>query len=192
MREITFAEKISRIREQVHQDLDFSAYDSTECRNTTNCFSHAIGATASFDQIYRIGAISGIKPINEKYFSTEEVKKLLSKDMETLGLGFEPYKHDSLKENEYVIVLLIQRYSDGRIHDYHFLRYERGVWTEKWRYSRPMVIDDISRTKYRSFPWEWSGEYKITRWLCGVSWGPALFVFFFLDLYDRIIKEIIK
>ena len=38
MKEISFAEKVSRIREQVHQDLDFSAYDSTECRKVTNCF----------------------------------------------------------------------------------------------------------------------------------------------------------
>ena len=162
MKEISFAEKVSRIREQVHQDLDFSAYDSTECRKVTNCFSHALGATASFDNIYRVGAISELKPLNEEYCSIDEVKDLLSKDMETLGLGFEPYNHEALKKNEYVIVLLIKSYRE-MINDYHFLRYEGGVWTEKWRGSKPTVIDDPSRTQYMGFPWKWCGEYKITK-----------------------------
>lgn len=162
MKEVTFAEKVSRVRKQVHQDLDFSAYESTMCRNVTNCYSHALGATYSFDSFYRVGAISGLKPIDEEYFSVDEVMELLYKDMETLGLGFEPYKHDTLKENEYVIVLLIKSYRD-RINDYHFLRYERDVWTEKWRGSKPTVIDDICRTQYRGFPWKWCGEYKITK-----------------------------
>ena len=162
MKEWTFEEKVARIKEQVHRELNFSDYDSTVCRNTTSCYSHAIGATAAFDRIYRVGAISGRKPIGEEYISVDEVIKLLSLDMETLDLGFELYQNEDLLENQYLIMLLIKSYRD-RVNDYHFLRCDNGVWTEKWRGQKPLVIDDISKTQYMSFPWERIGVYKITK-----------------------------
>lgn len=162
MKEWTFEEKVARIKEQVHGELNFSDYDSTVCRNTTNCFSHAIGATASLYGIYRVGAISGKKSIEKEYESVEEVIELLALDMEALGLGFELYQNEDLLENQYLIMLVIKSYRD-RVNDYHFLRCDKGVWTEKWRGQKPMVIDDISHTPYTWFPWERIGVYKITK-----------------------------
>lgn len=163
MKHYSNAEKINRIRCQVHEKLDYTSYDSTMCQAITNCYSHALGATLMFDKIYRIGAICGKKPITEDYYSIKEMIELLKCDAETLGLGICEYEGEPIKENEYLIKLYAKIYRTDRIFDYHFLRCDDGVWTEKWRYSKLCVMEDIDRSKYNSFPWVTVGLFKITK-----------------------------
>lgn len=163
MKQYSYEEKIARIATQVHEELDYCAYDSTMCQTITNCYSHALGATLMFDMIYRIGAISGKKPVNESFRSTEEVISLLKEDCKTLGLGIEDYKGEPLEENEYLIKLYVKVYRGDKIYDYHFLRCDKGVWTEKWRYSKPRVMENLDRSQYNSFPWVSVGLFKITK-----------------------------
>lgn len=158
--EMTFEEKIRRIRVAVHSELDFSDYDSTSCQVTCNCYSHAMGSTLPFNQTYRIGAICGKKPIDADYTSTEELLYLLYEDFRVLDLGIIEYKGEELYDNQYLIEFYIKSYLKGYIFDYHFTRCDNNVWTEKWRNRKAM---EISKNYYNFFPWNIVGTYKITK-----------------------------
>ena len=103
---------LDRIRETTHQKLDKTRYDTTLVRNTTNCYSYAMGSTVSCLNLYRVGAISGRKPLEEPYFSTGEIIKLLyedfkeidenriMRDAERLAIYLEAKKTDKLNDQE--------------------------------------------------------------------------------------------
>ena len=56
---------LEKIIESVHRPMAWDQYNSTNVRNNTNCFSHAIGSTATSDRrVYRLGVISGKKDIH--------------------------------------------------------------------------------------------------------------------------------
>lgn len=156
-----FIEKINRIKKAVHSKINFSDYNATSCRNVCNCYSHAIGSTLPIEKIYRIGAICNKKDIEEEYASVEEIVSLLYEDLRTLNLGIEVYNgRDKLKKNQYLIKLYVKRYREWMINDYHFIRCDNGIWTEKWRSLKEVVIDE---NYYNFFPWEEVGIYKITK-----------------------------
>ena len=59
--------EILEIRRNVHQPLKWEDYNSTNIRNNTNCFSHAIGSTNVSDpRYYRLGMLSGKKELKEE------------------------------------------------------------------------------------------------------------------------------
>ena len=70
---ISFEEKLAKIKQAVHAMLDFSDYESTLCRQIVNCYAHAIGSIHAYEEVYRIGLISGKKGLSDKYYSVEEV-----------------------------------------------------------------------------------------------------------------------
>lgn len=156
-------EIITEVTNQAHQYPKFEEYQSSETRRNTNCYSHALGIVSSLLSIYRIGAISGLKSIEEKYRSISEIIYLLKEDLNTLKLSYEIVNSENvpLVDNQYVIKLYVKIYANGAIGDYHFLRYEDGIWTEKWRgqYSRTVESD-----YYDSFgSWHKVLMLKITR-----------------------------
>ena len=109
-------------------------YNATNYRDNTNCYSHALGATFPELRLYRIGVISGKKPIDQKYFSIEEIKELLFLDCETLGLKIEESSlEEKLLENQYKIKLFVKIWANREIGDYHFWRLDNEIWTEKWK-----------------------------------------------------------
>ena len=65
------------LKKQAHSEPSFDRYEETIIRNNTNCYSHALGLTYPDLTLYRIGAISKKKPIEENYSSVEEIVKLL-------------------------------------------------------------------------------------------------------------------
>lgn len=158
--EMTFEEKIRRIRIAAHSELDLSDYDSTLCRNICNCYSHVIGCTLMLEYIYRIGAICGKKDIRDEYTSIKELVFLLYEDFKVLNLGIEEYRGEVLLENQYLIKLYVKSYRDNKIFDYHFIRCDKGIWTEKWRNRKAM---EISKNYYNFFPWKKVDTYKITK-----------------------------
>lgn len=155
---------IGAIKEEVHIPPYFEVYSSTEYRNNTNCYSHALGATSPIIELYRIGAISGKKTIEEKYTSIEEIKELLFLDCETLGLKIEESSlEEKLSENQYKIKLFVCIWANGTIGDYHFWRADNDIWTEKWRGHNMMPIQNPEKDRMNSDPWQFVGIYKITR-----------------------------
>ena len=156
--------ELSKIIYEVHQKPQFERYECTLIKNNTNCYSHAIGSTAGYIEKYRIGALCKSKPIDQEYFSVDEIKKILFSDCEAIGLKIEETNFDEeLKENEYKVMLFVKIYADNKIHDYHFWRSEDGkVWTEKWRW-RSMQVKDYQKDFLRYFPWNYVGMYKISR-----------------------------
>ena len=156
---------IDIILNQVHTPLEMFKYESTNVRNNTNCYSHAIGATYPELEIYRIGAISNLKSIDQKYTSKEEILNLLFEDLKTLKLKYEEIDLDNdvdLEENQYIIKLYIQFSSDGKIFDYHFIRFEDGKWTEKRKLQR--VSELYHENMYdKRYLWEHVVTLKITR-----------------------------
>ncbi len=151
------------LTQQVHSNPLFERYTETNVKNNTNCYSHALGATYPKLELYRVGAISQKKSIYEKYFSFEEIKKLLFSDFETLKLKIEESSMEKgLLDNQYKIALFVKGYN-GQIADYHFWRFEKGLWTEKWKYRGMNEIQNFDRDKLNYFPWNFVGIYKVTR-----------------------------
>lgn len=157
--ELMFEEKISRIIIATHSELNLSDYDSTNCQAVCNCYSHAIGSTIPFKEIYRIGAISGLKGVTTDYYSVDELVFLLYEDLKVLELGIEEYQGEELLENQYLIRLYVKAYRNNKIFDYHFTRCDNGIWTEKWRNEKARLVV----SSYNFFPWNKVGTYKITK-----------------------------
>lgn len=151
------------LTQQVHSNPSFEKYEETSVRNNTNCYSHALGATYPKLELYRVGAISQKKPIEEIYFSVEEIKELLFSDFETLNLKIEESSmEEELLDNQYKIALFVKIYN-GQIADYHFWRFENSLWTEKWKGRGMNEIQNFERDKLNYFPWNFVGIYKVTR-----------------------------
>lgn len=162
-------EKIfQEILKQVHETPLFHRYIETIVSQNTNCYSHALGATYPNLQSYRIGAICGRKPLDQVYFSIDEIKELLFLDCEKLQLKIEEIEESSLEEellpNQYKIQLYVKIWGNGQIGDYHFLRCDDNViWTEKWRGRNMNEVPDLKTGKMQYYPWNFAGIYKITR-----------------------------
>lgn len=168
---------IEKIKCQVHQKLDFSKYNDFFIRNETNCFAHAIGSQAiNVGFAYRIGVISGEKAPDKEYSSSEEVEALFLKDLEMLELKASkiPFENKEaflkkvssmkLMDNEHIVVLFVIIYADGKIFDFHFIRYDQDVgWTEKRYGNYPSYLENIQI----SWPTGWEkkavGAFKITK-----------------------------
>ena len=158
----TRKQHLEQLKNTVHSPLNYNDYNSTLVMNNTNCFSHAIGSTLPFIELHRIGAICGRKGIEERYFSIEEILDLLFADLDVLGLKIETSSFDdNLEDNQYQIALFVKIYADHKIHDYHFYRNDCNGWSEKWRYSKPTMMDNFKMLDY--FPWNFIGIYKITK-----------------------------
>ena len=154
---------IATLTQQVHSNPLFERYEETNVRNNTNCYSHALGAIYPKLQLYRIGAISQKKSIDEKYFSIEEIKQLLFSDFETLNLKIEKSsREEELLDNQYKIALFVKVYN-GQIADYHFWRFENGLWTEKWKGRGMNIIENFERDKLTYYPWIFEEIYKVTK-----------------------------
>ena len=144
---------ISKVQTAVHEKLDYSEYDSTIVQNEVNCYCHAIGSTAIHKGI-RIGELSCLKPINEKYISEDEVERLFIEDMKSIRLTCRKLKKSNkadiinwlgtheFKNTESIIMLFVQKNADKSIRDFHFWRYdsEKG-FTEKRFWNRLTYID---------------------------------------------------
>ena len=176
--------EILEIRRNVHQPLKWEDYSSTNIRDNTNAFAHAIGSTNVSDpRYYRLGMVSGKKKLKQEYFSSEEVKDLFLSDAHVLDLDVEEIipaggdlskysllNHISkieLQNNQHIVVLFVRIYEDGgreKIFDFHFLRYDKEKgWSEKRFRNNVYFFEDISR----EWPSCWNdrtvGAFKITR-----------------------------
>ena len=161
---MTREEKIKNIKESVHSPLKVSEYNSTNVRNNTNCYSHAIGATFPYLDLYRIGAICGKKSIDEKYFDTQEIENLLFADCEILDLQIKKSSmEEELPENYYKIALFVAINNEKIIWDYHFIRNDKGEWTEKRKGINVQTFYNNDISKYMTFPWNLVGYYKIKK-----------------------------
>ena len=150
---------------EVHEKPKFEKYKTTYYKNETNCYSHAIGATYPFSELYRIGAICGKKPLGERYFSEEEIKELLFLDFKTLNLKIEESsKEEELESpNQYKILLCLKLYRE-QIFDFHFWRSDDNkTWTEKWRFREMRTIRDFKMEFQYYGAWTPVGYYKVTR-----------------------------
>lgn len=157
-------DKMAQIMKQVHAIPSFEKYEETNVRNNTNCYSHALGATFPGLSLYRIGAISKKKPIDEKYASIEEIKHLLFLDCQALQLGIkESSLEEPLTKEEHKIALFVKIWANGEIGDYHFWRLDGTKWTEKWKGRRMQEIQDFQRDKLDYFPWNFVGIYRISK-----------------------------
>lgn len=152
-------ETLKKITDEAHKYPRYEEYESSETRRNTNCYSHAIGILYPSISIYRIGAISELKSIKEKYNSISEIIYLLKKDLDTLQLNYEIVDSESdafeLIENQYIIKLYVKIYANGSIGDYHFIRYENKAWTEKWRGYKSRYVD----ADY--YEGDWGGWQKV-------------------------------
>ena len=156
--------RIAKIKDLVHQKPDTNLYNSTYIRENTNCYSYAIGSTAPYLQLYRIGAICEKKPIDQEYFSIEEIKQLLYEDFKVLGLAIEESsEEEKINDNQYKIAIFVKIYADNKIHDYHFLRYENNEWSDKRRCQFPMALGNTLKGIYSNWPWNLVGIFKITK-----------------------------
>lgn len=157
-------DRIAEIKKQVHSDLLIEKYEETNVRNSTNAYSHALGATLPYLELYRIGAISRKKAINQEYFSVQEIKDLLFLDCETLQLEIkESSLEEEIKDNEHKIALFVKIWPNEKIADYHFWRFDKGIWTEKWRTRRMSQIQDFERDKLDYSYWSFVEIYKISK-----------------------------
>lgn len=162
-----------KIIEYVHRQLDYSQYDSTLIRDNTNCYAHAIGATYAYLERYRLGAISKCKPINEKFFSENEMKRLFLEDMKVLKLGVDEIeikakeeclcKIDNmrLEEKQHLILLFAVYMGNGQLWDFHFWRYDSKGFSEKRKMCKPVFIDYPNRSWTQSM--KLIGLFRITR-----------------------------
>lgn len=176
--------EILEIRRNVHQPLKWEDYNSTNVRDNTNAFAHAIGSTNVSDpRYYRLGMVSGKKKLKQEYFSLEEVKDLFLSDAHVLELDVEEIilaggdlskysllDHISkieLQNNQHIVVLFVKIYVDGkreRILDFHFLRYDEGKgWSEKILRRNVYFFEDISREWPSCWYDRTVGAFKITR-----------------------------
>ena len=157
---------IEALKNEVHLPPCFKVYSSTEYRNNTNSYSHALGATSPLIDYYKIGAICGKKDIKEDYTYTsiEEIKELLFLDCETLGLKIEESSlEEKISEKQYKIKLFVKIWDGGKIGDYHFWRADNGIWTEKWKGYNMDQIQETEKDRMNSDPWHFVGIYKITK-----------------------------
>lgn len=166
-------ELIRKLIEYVHKDLDYSEYNSTMIRNNTNCYAHAIGSTYPELKLHRIGAISGLKDVEEQYFSEEELKTLFLEDMKTLNLEVEEIetfskqdclskiKKANLEENEHFVLLFAIYYPSGKFADFHFWRFDNRGLSEKRKTQIPIFIDEPMRSWTSSM--HLIGLFRITR-----------------------------
>lgn len=154
---------IRNIKVLVHQKPDISRYNSTVVRDSTNCYSYAIGSTYPCLELYRIGAICGKKEIDKNFSSKEEIVELLYEDLKVLKLKIEKSsKDEKINSNQYKIALFVQIYADNKIHDYHFLRFDENGWSEKYKGEFPRKLEDNLMGKYTNWPWSFVGFFKIT------------------------------
>ncbi len=168
---------LNKIYVQVHEPLNYDEYDSTMVRNNTNCFSHAIGTICTMDPtLFRPGRISGLKSINHEFVSIDELRNCFLSDLKVLDLSVKPLQFDNkvqfltsftglkVLERQHVVVQLAKIYSDERIHDFHFLRYDPNrEWTEKVPYMPLFYVDDIDRDWPDEMYYKVIGAYLITR-----------------------------
>ena len=148
---MTNKERIKIIKQQVHETPpDDSVYSSTSTRDNTNCYSYALGATHPYLSLYRIGTISGRKSIEENYVSTAEIIDLLLSDLDCLNLEYTAITEipEQLPERTYIIKLYVKIYANGMIGDYHFIRFDKGTWSEKWRGQKPATLEGKSVNRY--------------------------------------------
>lgn len=161
-------DELCKLQNEVHSNPDFSVYNSTNTRDSTNCYSHAIGARYPKLQLYRIGAISGKKPINESYESIGEILKLLLLDLDALNLEYDIVKEENLKidlaDNQHIIKLYVKIYpGNGKIGDFHFVRYDDNIgWTEKYRTLRERKVEEYYYEKMEMY-YQYVVTLKITR-----------------------------
>lgn len=157
-------ELINQIRTSVHEDPKFEEYESTNVKDGTNCFSHAIGSTIPSLTLYRLGSLSNLKPLNQEYSSIAEVEHLLYEDLKILNLQIEKTTlQENIKDlkNQYKIILMVKIYADNRIFDFHFIRFDNLGYTEKYRTQNMKILNFLNT--YSRFPWKIVGVYKITR-----------------------------
>ena len=167
-------EAIEKIRKAVHQPLNFDDFKSSCTRRNTNCYALAIGSTVATDKtLYRLGRISGRKPLDERFFSIEEVKDLFLADLEALDLKYESLdllgknqileytSRLKLKKNEHIVIMFVRIMSGEIIADFHFLRFDYRGWSEKRGFTYFLTGENVS------WPSNWFdklvGCYKITR-----------------------------
>lgn len=155
-----------KILSQVYSKPEFHRYNETIIRDNTNCYSHALGATFPELKLYRIGAISDRKDIDEKYSSIDEIKELLFLDCKELNLEIvESTLEEVISDDEHKIALFVSISANGLI-GYHFWRYDNDLlWTEKWRGRGMNKIQNFQRDilKFNYFPWNFVGIYKISK-----------------------------
>lgn len=154
---------VNRIKSSISQKFDISKYSDGYIRNNTNCYAYSIGSTVCNMDLYRIGAISGKKPFEEEFYSIGEVKGLFYSDLETLGIKFEPSSEEEvINENQYKIALFVKEYANGGIYGFHFLRFQNGIWSEKFGKQLPNEVGKTLKGVYNYFPWKLVGIVKIT------------------------------
>lgn len=164
---MTKKERLDIIKKQVQSPINIDAYNNdTSIRDNTNCMAYAIGATFPYLQMYRLGAISDSKSLDEPYHSTQELVDLLYKDLDVLGLKYEKIFDDEaikkIDSNQYIIKLYALVFADGRIGDFHFIRYDNGKWTEKRK--RQQIIEMYDCHRYdRDWMYHHLLTLKITR-----------------------------
>ena len=137
---MTKKERLDIIKKQVQSPINIDAYNNdTSIRDNINCMAYAIGATFPYLQMYRLGAISDSKSLDEPYHSTQELVDLLYKDLDVLELKYEKIFDDEaikkIDSNQYIIKLYALVFADGRIGDFHFIRSDTGKWTEGYPHS---------------------------------------------------------
>ena len=143
------------VKEQVHKAPgEKKIYNSTKICDSTNCYSYAIGATHPYLALYRIGAISGKKSIEENYISIAEIIELVLLDLDFLELNYEALTQmpDIMPDDSYVIQLYVKIYGNGMIGDFHFIRYENGLWSEKYRGQKPRALTEGELDRYQNDP----------------------------------------
>lgn len=167
---------IERVRQQVHDKLDYSKYDCTVIQEETNCYAHAIGATTTLNnKMYIVGRFAHGINFEPNYEDDDDLRCRLEEDLNALGLDFqrisvkgkfevkEFVENYPLKDNQHIIVLFSKQYRNMMISDFHFLRYDKErKWTEKRPHQRVTTIEDI----LMSWPCFWTKDvatYVITR-----------------------------
>lgn len=157
--------KIKEIISEVHSASKFDRYEEINVRNNTNCYSHALGATSPYIELYRIGALSQKKPIEEEYESAKEIEELLFEDCKAINLKIKKSSLEELpSEGEYKIILFVKIFANGLISDYHFWRTDDNItWHEKWRGRYMHQIENFKRDFLDYFPWNFMGVYKVSR-----------------------------
>lgn len=171
---------ITEIRKSVHFDKPFmfdKRYNETSVIEDTNCFAHAIGSRVTNNRsYYRLGSISQRKPLDQDYYSEEEIKNLFLADTEMLWLETEELPIRKNKEaiikdvenvkldyNQYIVVLFAQKYADGKIRDFHFIRFDKNIgWTEKRFRQRLNYMFNIN-LNWPTFWMEIVGTFLISR-----------------------------
>lgn len=171
-------ENLEKIKNAVHQPLNWEDYNSTSVVEDTNCFAHAIGSTVTSDiSAYRLGMLSGKKKLKDGYISKEEVKKLFQADLSVIGLRLEEIPFENLTsflkymskidltDNQHIVALFVKIYGKEEIiMDFHFLRFDKEKgWSDKRWGRRVHFIENISM----EWPSGWNdkliGVFKITK-----------------------------